>query len=442
MRRLSVAVSALALFGASLTGCGGGDDNASDTSSAASLSGKTIEVAAVWSGTEQSRFQKVLDGFQAKTGATVKFTSTGDEIASVLQPRMAAGSAPDVAILPQPGLLNDFAKQNRLVDVSSAVDGVVSDNYSADWKKLGQVDGKTYGVWYKAANKSTVWYNVKVLKDAGVSTPATWDDFIKAAGTIADSGVAPISVGGGDGWTLTDWFENVYLRSAGADKYDQLSNHQIPWTDPSVKGTLTKLGDLWNQQRLLTGGTSGATLTDFPGSVSKVFSTPPQGAIVYEGDFVGGVITGTLNKKLETDADFFDFPSVGGSKPAVVGGGDVAVVLKDSASAKGGDTAAAQEFVKYLASPEAAELWAKQGGFLSPNKKVNTSVYPDAITKRLAESLVKAETFRFDMSDLQPAAFGGTKGAGEWKILQDFLAKPTTVDATAAALEASRKAAG
>ena len=93
--------------------------------------------------------------------------------------------------------------------------------------------------------------------------------------------------------------------------------------------------------------------------------------------------------------------------------------------------------MKYLASPQAAQIWAQRGGFSSPNKGVPESAYPDDITRTTATAIAKAKTFRFDMSDLAPAAFGGTPGQGEWKILQDFLDDPSKVDGTASKLESS-----
>jgi hypothetical protein len=138
--------------------------------------------------------------------------------------------------------------------------------------------------------------------------------------------------------------------------------------------------------------------------------------------------------KVGTDAKFFDFPAINGSKPSVVGGGDVAVALKDNK--------ASQELLKYLASPDAAAVWAKQGGFTSPNKNLDPSNYSDDTTRKSAEALVGAgDAFRFDMSDLAPAAFGGTPGKGEWKILQDFLAKPSDVAGTMQKLESAAAAA-
>ncbi len=140
--------------------------------------------------------------------------------------------------------------------------------------------------------------------------------------------------------------------------------------------------------------------------------------MVFEGDFVQGVILDSTKAQPETGFNQFAFPSIDGSAPSVVGGGDTLITFKDDP--------ATRAFVEYLATPQAAEIWAKQGGFASPNKNVDPSVYPDAISKATATALAQAETFRFDMSDLAPAAFGGTVGQGEWKILQDFLKNPRT----------------
>jgi alpha-glucoside transport system substrate-binding protein len=287
-------------------------------------------------------------------------------------------------------------------------------------------------VWFKAANKSTVWFNIPALQAAGVQTPKTWDEFKQALETIGASGTPPLSVGAADAWPLTDWFENIYLRTAGPDKYDQLVKHEIPWTDDSVKQALTAMGEVLTDQNL-AGGTKGALSTDFAGSVSQVFANPPKAAIVYEGDFVAGVITGETDAKLGEQADFFDFPSINGSQPSVVGGGDVAVLFKESAGGK--------ELIKFLASGEAGEAWATLGGFTSPNKQVPLSAYPDDITRRSAEAVATSQIFRFDLSDLVPSEFGVTPGRGLFKGFQDFLRSPKDVDKTARALEVAATAA-
>ena len=161
-------------------------------------------------------------------------------------------------------------------------------NYPADIEKLGEINGNLYGLIIKAANKSTVWYNVKSYKDAGVKPADDWETFRDNGETIHASGVPAYSIGGADGWTLTDLFENIYLRQAGADEVRPADEAQIKWTDPSVKKALTTMGEILGDSENMVGGTSGALQTDFPTSVSNVFTTSPKGAQVIEGDFVPG----------------------------------------------------------------------------------------------------------------------------------------------------------
>ncbi|MGH2540863.1 MAG: ABC transporter substrate-binding protein [Actinomycetota bacterium] len=439
--RIARVVASLATVALVAAACGGGEDldegtDATETSAGATvdLSGETVEVAATWTGTEQDRFEMVLDGFAEQTGATVRFRSAGDDIAAFLGPRIEGGDPPDVAILPQPGVVQTFAQQGDLISIDDIAGDEVDANFGETAREVGSVDGTLYGVWFKTAQKSTVWYNVNVFEGAGVEPPATFDELQQVAQTISDYGVAPYSIGADVGWPLSDLFENIYLRTAGPDMYDQLAAHEIPWTDQSVKDALSVMAEIVGQEDLLAGGTTGAAQTDFNGSVTQVFADPPKGALIFEGDFVGGVISGETNAKVGTDADFFDFPSIDGSEPAVLGGGDFAVLLADTEGGKA--------LIEYLATPGAGEIWAAEGGFISPNTKVDPSVYPDEQSQRAAEALIEAgDSVRYDMSDLQPTEFGATTGQGIWGLLIDFLRDPSNVDGTAQALESAAKKA-
>ncbi|MFF8318088.1 ABC transporter substrate-binding protein [Streptomyces bobili] len=434
MRRrttLLTGCTALALtFGA--TACGSSDPVSAGGGDKA-LGGQTVTVAGVWSGSEQKNFQKVLDAFAEKTGAKTQFVSTGDNVSTVVGSKIEGGNAPDVVMVPQVGVLQQFAENGWLKQLSGTTEKAVDTNFAPVWKTYGSVDGTLYGLYFKAAHKSTVWYSPDAFTQAGVEPPTTYDDLLKAGHTVSDSGLAAFSVAGQDGWTLTDWFENIYLSQAGPEKYDALATHELKWTDPSVVEALTTLGKLFKDKQLLAGGQKGALNTDFPGSVEKVFGPKPEAGMVYEGDFVAGVAKDQFGKSIGEDANFFPFPAVGAGEAPVVSGGDAAVVLKD-----GKNTKAGMALLEYLATPEAAAVWAGAGGFLSPNTKLDLASYGDDVTRATAKSLIDAgDSVRFDMSDQAPAAFGGTKGAGEWKLLQDFLRDPSDPKATAAALEAA-----
>ncbi|MGW9439649.1 ABC transporter substrate-binding protein [Streptomyces sp. NPDC055607] len=435
LRRITATASAALVLALGATACGG----ATGPASGGELSGQTVTVAGVWTGGEQKNFKKVLDAFTEKTGAKTVFVPSGDNVSTFVGSKIEGGNAPDVVMVPQVGVLRQFARAGWLRPLSAEAAGTAGSTLAPVWRDYGTVDGAYYGLYFKAAHKSTVWYDPEAFAQAGVDAPKSYADLLKTGRTLADSGRPAFAVAGEDGWTLTDWFENIYLSQAGPQKYDRLARHELKWTDTSVVEALTTLGELFKDRRLVAGGPGAALRTDFPSSVEQVFGPDPKAGMVYEGDFVGGIAKDQFGRKLGEDAAFFPFPAVGGGEAPVVSGGDAAVVLKEAKNGKAG-----MRLVEFLAGPEAAEIWAGAGGFLSPNTGVDLSSYTDDTTRGTAESLVAAgDSVRFDMSDQAPAAFGGTKGAGEWKLLQDFLRDPSDPRGTAAKLEdAAAKAYG
>jgi hypothetical protein len=334
-----------------------------------------------------------------------------------------------VAVLPQPGLLAQLAGSGSLVPVGDLVGETVRTNWSPIWQRLGSVDGELYGVWFKAAHKSLFWYSIAAFERAGVVPPDDLEGLTTVAAALAAAGTPAFSLTGhpNDAWTATDWFENVYLRLAGAERYDALAERRLAWTDPTVAATLRLLAELWAPANVTV---AAGPSTTFPESVGAVFSTDPVAAMVMEGDFVPGVVADTSAAEIGVDVDVFTFPGQLSSDRFVVGGGDAAVLMND--------TAGGRALLAFLASPTAASAWAEIGGFVSPNQAVDLTVYPDPTTRRIARSLLEAgDGFRFDLSDLQPAGFGGTSNSGMWAELARFAADPDDIDATMARLESA-----
>ncbi len=304
-RTFTTAIAGLVLGAGVLAGCGGNSNNSSGGSTTATaettanVSG-SLSVVGVWTGDEQKSFQAVIDGFTAKyPKVSVKYNPAGDNTPTVLSTAVQGGNPPDIATIAQPGLIADFQKRGALKPLDFAADDI-NGNFPADIAKLGTIGGKLYSFVFKAANKSTVWYNVDAFKNAGVQPPQDWNGFLKAAGTLKASGTPAYSIGGADGWTLTDLFENIYLRQAGPDKYDQLTKHEIKWTDPSVKDALSEMAKIFSDTSNIAAGKSGALQTDFPTSVSNVFTSSPEGR---DGD--GGRLR-PRRRRLEDEAQAQD----------------------------------------------------------------------------------------------------------------------------------------
>ncbi len=442
MRKHRLQLLALVLmFGLSLlaAGCGGDDDDgdegaatgATDTGEGGGDVSGEVSVTSTWSGPEQASFEAVIAGFNEQyPDVEVSYDSAGDALPTVLSTAVEGGNPPSVAVVAQPGLIQGYVERGALQPIDFAQE-TIAENFGESVIEVGTFEEQLYALLFKAANKSTYWYNVQAFEDAGVEATEDWDGFLANAETIKASGLPAYSIGGAEGWTLTDLFENIYLRTAGGDMYDQLSRHEIPWTDQSVKDALTEMAKIVGDADNMVGGTSGSLQSDFPTSVSNVFAEQAKGAIVIEGDFVPGVVESPLEP--ESGYNVSPFPSIAESAPAVVGGGDLAIMFED--------TPASRAFIEYLATPEAAEIWAGRGGFSSANQNLDSSVYPDPITETTASAIAEAEEFRFDLSDLQPSEFGSTEGQGLWKLFQDFVANPDDVDGIAEQMEQAAAAA-
>jgi len=435
MTRTRVAIVAVALVTALLAAGLAGARTSSHLTGNASIKG-TISFDGIWtSSSGQKQFQDVINAFnKLYPNVHVNYKPVGNNLPTVLATAVAGGHPPDMADIAQPGTVAQFASEGKLKPITYAT-SVIDKNFDPAWKTLGTYSGKLYALVFKAANKSVVWYNVPAFKTAGVTPPKTFSQLLKDAQTIKASGTPAYSIGGADGWTLTDMFENIYLRTFGSAKYLQLQQHKIKWTDPSVKTALTTMAKVIGDTSNIAGGTSGALQYGFNDSVTNAFGSPPKAAMVFEADFVGGVISSSTKAKAGTGFNTFTWPAItpGADAGAVEIGGDLFVTFRDNP--------AIEAFVKYLATPQAAEVWAKQGGFGTGNKNVPASVYPDQITRATEAPISTAKQVVFDMSDAQPPSFGATAGQGEWGLFQQFLKNPKNISGIQQSLEKAAAAA-
>ena len=399
-----------------------------------SVSG-SVSFDGIWTGSEATSFGKVISAFnKVYPNVHIKYNPLGNNETTVLGTAITGGNPPDMADIAAPVYVKQLVQQGKLKPISYAK-SVIAQNFAPSWQSIGTFSNKLYALVFKASNKSLFWYNVPSFKTAGVTAPKTWAQLTAAAKTLLASGTPAYSIGGSDGWTLTDLFENIYLRTFGAAKYNQLTAHQIKWTDPSVITALKTMGQILGNSSNLAGGTSGAVQYNFNDSVTNAFGSPPKAAMVFEADFVSGVILSSTKAKAGTGFNVAPFPSItpGPDSTAVEISGDLFVTFRDNP--------AIEAFVKFLATPAAANAWAADGGFATGNEHVSLSAYPDAIDKADQQAVSSAKSVVFDMSDEQPASFGSTTGQGEWGIFQTFLKNPSNVTGIAKQLESAAAAA-
>ncbi len=401
------------------------------TATAPPAAPKSITVIANWGGGEKDAFQKVLDGFTAKTGIQVNYESSRN-LEALTRTRVAGGNPPDVTLEPRPGAIAEFARNGWLIPLDEPIGNEVinpeelAKAFGDAYINLGRVDGTLYGLVFKADSKTTFWYKPTSFTELSAEPPKNVDELFAIADQYKAAGQTPFAFGGKDGWTLTDLFESLYARVASPDMYLDLHvRHKVAWTDPTVKHALTEFTRFF-QEGNVPGGPQGVVATGFVDSIGQVFGPSPVAQMYYEGGFVGTIALSDINKDLKPgqDIDFFTFPQV---DPAygdpVVGGGDFAIMFKDSPEGRA--------FMQYLTSQEAGEIFAGTNS-ISPNKLVDPSKFSSELRKKEFQQIAAAQVFLFDGSDLAPSAVGG---GCEFSLLQDLVQNPNDVDRVAQALE-------
>lgn len=385
--------------------------------------GDNVRVGVAWSAGELKAFRAVLAGYGNGNG--YELVPLGDDIASALGARTAG--RPDLVAMPQPGT------------VSASIDDLAplpEDVWRSEYDRIpGSLhNGRPYALPFKLAHSSVVWYRKQLFDDHGLRKPQTWSDWIDLNQRIIDdpelggAGVAPLALGGADGWLLAVSFENVLLRHFH-DTYHMLSKQSYDtrlWRGPDVEDALRMLADMWAVPGAVAGGLDRALVLQFPDAVQEVFLYR-RAAMVVVPDYAESVI-----RRLDTpeeDVDTFTFPARDGTSPPLAVAGDLLVVVKPARDA-------ANDLLRYLAGPRAPIPWIQDtGGFIAANPDTDRSYYRPTL-HRLADELHEQE-IRFRLADLL-GPVGGRDGLA--LVLQQLVRDlAACMPPATAAREAARK---
>jgi alpha-glucoside transport system substrate-binding protein len=365
----------------------------------------SVSVLGLWGGGELEGFQAVAAGWEQASGGQLEFEGTRD-LSAILRARVSGNNPPDIAILPNPALLQEFAAAGNLKPLNDVLDmDAFGQNFGETWVEQGSFEDQLYGLFVKAAGKSTVWYNPKNFDAGSYEVPTTWDELIALSDKMKTDGTAaPWSMGlesqASSGWPGSDWIQEIFLHESGPDAYDQWVKHEIPWTDPMVKSAFEKFGQIVHTEGYVVGGPQAAINTGFEQASYPPYEDPAKAYMYFLGAFTEGFINAQFpDLQPEEDYDFFPFVEInsefGAAGAAVTGSADVAVMFND--------TPAARSLMQYMAEGNNWKPWADMGGYNTPNKSFDTSQYSNAIVTKAAEQLTESETFRMDADDSMPA---------------------------------------
>ncbi len=447
--RFAAAAAGVAAL-ATVAGCtsNGSTSNSSSSDSAAALTGDCAQYQAYagHSGSTVTMFGSILSpesdslnkswaDFSKCTGITIQYTGS-NTFESDLPVKVNGGNAPNLAIIPQPGLLAQMVATGT---VKKPPAGTVANenNWNAAWKGYGSVDGTFYAAPMSANMKSLVWYSPKYFKDNGFTVPTTWADLMTLSDQMAAkmTGAAKpwcggIGSGTASGWPATDWLEEVVLGTYGGQVYDDWISHKVKFSDPQIQTAMNTVAGWMQNPKWVNGGYGDVktiATTTFQNAGLPILKNECgmlQQASFYEAQWPQGT-------KVGPDGDVFAFklPAVNPSiTTPVEGGGEFVTAFADDP--------ATQAVQNYLSSPQWAESRIKVApGWVSANEKVDQTLYTDPIDQLSAKYLADPNaTFRFDASDAMPAAIGA---GAEWTGMVDWFGSGKSAADVAKAIDAA-----
>lgn len=362
---------------------------------------RTVTVLGRVKNEQQENLEAAFRPFEERTGIKVRYEGSLS-FARVLAEQVEAGKPPDVAMFPQPTLIADYARREELIPLTNFLpEPSLQQAYSEDWLTLSQVDGEIYALWYRAIAKSLVWYRPSVFEENGYSVPKTWRELIDLSDQIVAEGKTPwcigLESGEATGWVGTDWIEGILLRTAGPNAYQRWIDRELPFESPEVLRAFDEFGWFLKTPGYVEGGAIETITTPYSLSSLGLFDQPPDCFMHQQGSFISSFFP--EEAIAQEDYDIFLLPEI---EPEF----GTPLIVSGDAFAMFNDTPEARLFLAYMATAEPHEIWAKQGGFISPHQEVDPSVYPSLIYQKIAQLVSDTDELYFDASDMMPPSLG------------------------------------
>jgi len=359
-----------------------------------------------------------------KTGIDIQYTGSKEFEASITI-TVEGGNAPDIADFPQPGLLKNLVAKDLVVDLSDKVDqNWLKENYNQSWLDMSMMEGSKgpimAGIWGRVNGKSLVWYPKAAFDEAGYKVPTTWDELLALSEQIQADGDAPwcvgIESGAATGWPMTDWIEEMMLRTTSLENYDKWVAGELKFDSPEVRKAVETVGQIWFPEGYAYGGRAAIATTFFGDAPKPMFDNPPKCWLHKQGNFITSFFPeGTVAGK---DYDFFYLPGVDDAygKPVLVAG-DIYAMFNDRPEVRA--------VMQYFSMAHSVKAWVEAGGAIAPHLDSSLDWYNNDVDRGVAKIIMEASSVRFDGSDLMP----GAVGAGSfWKSMTDYVTEAVDLD--------------
>ncbi|MDY7106176.1 MAG: ABC transporter substrate-binding protein [Actinomycetota bacterium] len=388
MRRLApLLIAALALVGACST-------------PGAEVSPSTLHVFGPFRGDAADRFAASVAPFEDATGIDVRYVGSAD-LAGELRRRVNDGKSPDVALVPQPGVVRELRDLGALAELTDTTSEAVSASLLPQARELGEIDGALVGVPYRLSVKSLVWYPPAAFAEAGWDVPTTLEELNELTREISGEGLAPWCFGieafGATGWVVTDWIEDLVLRLAGPEAFDRWVAGDLGFSTPGISAAFDHAAQLLLERGNVLGNQLGVVQTQVDEAILPMLDDPPACLLHRNASFTEDWLPAGTTVGPEGDVDVFVLPGIdAGSEPPLLIGMNLAVPMTADEGA--------QQLLRYLATPDGGASWAAAGGYIGPFA-AEPGYYTET-DRRFADLIEGAEVLRVDGSDQMEPDFG------------------------------------
>lgn len=400
---------------------------------AGAYKGKVVTMAGPFTDNDAVVFEASIKDFEDKTGIDIQYAGS-KEFEANISIQIDGGNPPDIVDFPQPGLLATQVRKGKVIAADSVIDPAwLKQNYAQSWLDMATMKddaGKTImaGIWARFNGKSVVWYPKKEFDAAGYTVPTTWDELMTLTETIAADGDTPwcigIESGAATGWAMTDWIEDLMLRTTTPENYDKWVAGELKFDSPEVKKALSYVTAIWFNDKYVYGGRKAIPTIFFGDAPKPMFDSPVKCWLHRQGNFITTFFP--EGKVGGVDYDFFYLPPVDPAVKPFLVAGDIYAMFNDRPEVRA--------VYQYFSTGESLKGWMAAGGALSPHNDADLAWYGSEIERKLAQMVADANVLRFDASDLMP----GAVGAGTfWKYMTDYVSGNVDEDTALKQIDAS-----
>jgi glucose/mannose transport system substrate-binding protein len=329
-----------------------------------------LQVFSWWTGGGEAAGLTKLIGIWNASNASCKFKNetvaggAGSNAKAVLAQRLAAHKPPDSFQGHAGAELRDYIKAGQ-VETIDFIYKQYGFRKVMPKQLISQItyNGHLYSVPVNIHRANVLWFNPKVLRQAGIAAaPKTWTEFIAALNKAKAAGVIPLAMG--EQWTAKHLLETVMIATIG----------------PARWAALWKTGKGWNTAGVTLALNRYKTLLTYTNSDAASLTWQDAGKLVADGkaafnimgDWQDGYFSGTKaggNLALKPNVDY--------GWTAVPGSNGVYDWLSDSFTLPKGapHRSAAVKWLGFLGSRKAQDTFNPVKGSIPARQDANPKLY-------------------------------------------------------------------